>query len=75
MRFHWYLKESLASTDTEFREQSFPPNPFLHEHEAVHVTSRIVQLNSALPEGSENPQMPFPEHTAPGEEVKSICKW
>ena len=63
--FHRYLRESLALRDTELRKQSFPPNPFLHKHEAVHVTSTIVQLCRAFPEGSENVQLPFPEHTVP----------
>ena len=60
-----YLKASLALDAAVSKEQSCPPNPLLQEHDAEHVTARIVQLYKLFPEGSEYLQAPFPEHTVP----------
>ena len=63
-----YLKKSLAVSPKMLKEQSFPPNCGSQEHDAVHEISRIVQIWRPFPEGSENVQLPFPEHVEPGEE-------
>ena len=64
--------ESLSASATAPREQSLPPKPFLQEHEAVHVTSITVHLERLFPEGSENPQVPLPEHAAPGDDEQMM---
>ena len=64
-----YLRASLAFSTTEAREQSLEPYPVLQVHDAVHDTSRIVQPRRTLPEGSEKPHTPWPEHTEPAVEM------
>ena len=61
-----YLSESLALSDVMLKEQSFPPYPASHLHDAVQVASRIVHVSRVFPEGSEYPQEPCCEHTEPG---------
>jgi hypothetical protein len=46
-------------------EQSLPANPWVHEQETAHLTSKIVQDSRVLPEGSEYMQVPRPLHTRP----------
>lgn len=72
--FHPHLRVSLTVSDTASREQSFPPNPLVHEHEEVHATSRIVQVVRIFPAGSEYVQVPLPEHTVPVEKTRNQAK-
>ena len=68
-----YLSESLALSDAMLKEQSFPPYPVSHLHDAVHVASKIVHVSRIFPEGSEYPQEPCCEHTDPGQ-LKEVRK-
>ena len=46
-----YLRASLDSSTAALNEQSLPPYPVLHTHDALHM-SVMVQDSTKLPEGS-----------------------
>ena len=52
-----YLSASLDSSIAALSEQSLPPYPVLHTHDALHM-SFIVQESTKLPEGSLYTQSP-----------------
>ena len=67
-----YLIVSLSVSVALSSEQSLPPYPTSHEHEAVQVTSRIVQFCRGLLDGSENRHLPWFEHTDPKSERERV---